>query len=228
MEITLAANGQEALERLREAPFDAVLMDVQMPVMDGYQATARIRQQPAFAGLPIIAMTAHAMARDREKCLVAGMNDYVTKPIDPAELFAVLAKWLPDAGPDDAAQAAEADAATAPGISFELGLQRCMGRTELYGRVLQRFKETRFGDPKALRAAWADNDLQRIADIAHSEISTAGAIGAQGLSEAARVLKGALDEGAAHRLPGLLDAFAHQHALVAVDLERYLETSAAH
>ena len=227
MELTLAANGQEALEHLRAAPFDAVLMDVQMPVMDGYQATARIRQQREFAGLPVIAMTAHAMARDREKCLVAGMNDYVTKPVDPAELFAVLAKWLPDAAPEDPAEAVASDPATAPGISFEIGLQRCMGRTELYGRVLQRFKETRFGDAKALRAALADNDLQRVADIAHSEISTAGAIGAQGLSEAARVIKGALDEGADHRLPGLLDAFAHHHALVAADLERYLETCAS-
>ncbi|HET7793691.1 MAG TPA: ATP-binding protein, partial [Rhizobacter sp.] len=91
--ISIARNGEEAVAAASEAPFDLVLMDVQMPVMDGYQATLAIRQVPGLRDLPIIAMTAHAMQRDRDQCLAVGMNGYVTKPFEPAELFTVLGKW---------------------------------------------------------------------------------------------------------------------------------------
>jgi CheY-like chemotaxis protein len=95
--VTLAENGQEALDRLEEGTFDIVLMDVQMPVMDGIAATRKIRAQPRFDRLPIIAMTANALQRDREECLAAGMNDQINKPFEPAELFSALAKWTVDA-----------------------------------------------------------------------------------------------------------------------------------
>lgn len=88
-------NGQEALERLDEEEFDGVLMDCQMPVMDGYEATRRIRQQERFRKLPIIALTANAMKGDREKVLEAGMNDHIAKPIDPNLVFTTMAKWIP-------------------------------------------------------------------------------------------------------------------------------------
>jgi two-component system sensor histidine kinase/response regulator len=91
--VTIAENGQEALDRLSAQPFDAVLMDVQMPVMDGLETTRRIREMPNYAELPIIAMTAHALAEELDKCLAAGMNDYVTKPFEPEQLFASLARW---------------------------------------------------------------------------------------------------------------------------------------
>jgi PAS domain S-box-containing protein len=90
----LANNGQESLERLTEQSFDVVLMDVQMPVMDGYEATRHIRAQAQFASLPVIAMTANAMAGDAQRCIDAGMNDHVSKPVDPDQLFAVLKKWV--------------------------------------------------------------------------------------------------------------------------------------
>ena len=92
-----ATNGQEALKMLSTKPFDLVLMDIQMPVMDGYEATARIRDPSSSVrahDVPIIAMTANAMKGDREKCLRAGMEDYISKPIDPNELQALLDKWL--------------------------------------------------------------------------------------------------------------------------------------
>ena len=92
--VTLANNGQEAVQAVSGNDFDAVLMDVQMPVMDGYEATRRLRQDPRFQTLPIIAMTAHAMAGDREKSLAAGMDDHVTKPIDPEALFRTLEHYV--------------------------------------------------------------------------------------------------------------------------------------
>lgn len=95
LSVTPAENGVEALRVLEEANFDAVLMDVQMPEMDGIDATRAIRADLRYGVLPIIAMTAHAMEGDRERCLEAGMNDYVTKPIEENELLGVLSKWLP-------------------------------------------------------------------------------------------------------------------------------------
>ncbi|MBV5325338.1 MAG: response regulator, partial [Rhodospirillaceae bacterium] len=91
--VDIAANGAEAVTMVTEAAYDAVLMDMQMPVMDGLEATRRIRADQRFAELPIIAMTANAMASDRQLCLDAGMNDHVAKPFDPDELYAVIARW---------------------------------------------------------------------------------------------------------------------------------------
>jgi CheY-like chemotaxis protein len=91
LEVFLANDGQEAVDAVGKEHYDAVLMDIQMPVMDGYLATEAIRSDPRCKDLPIIAMTAHAMAGDREKCLAAGMNDHVTKPIDPEQLFSTFA-----------------------------------------------------------------------------------------------------------------------------------------
>ena len=95
IETRVAANGQEALAMLASHPFDGVLMDCQMPVMDGYAATQALRRQPQWRDLPVIAMTANAMVGDREKALAAGMNDHVAKPVDPADLYTVLMRWLP-------------------------------------------------------------------------------------------------------------------------------------
>jgi CheY-like chemotaxis protein len=92
--VSIASNGEEALAWLRKQEFDAVLMDVQMPVMDGYTATQHIRANPAWAGLPIIAMTANARIEDQRQCLSAGMNDFVSKPIEPQQFVSTLGKWL--------------------------------------------------------------------------------------------------------------------------------------
>jgi len=96
IQIDVADNGQIALEMVVKRAYDVVLMDMQMPVMDGYEATRRIREKPEFSALPIIAMTANAMTEDRERCINAGMNDFVTKPIDPDQLFSTLQKWTAD------------------------------------------------------------------------------------------------------------------------------------
>ena len=92
--VDLAENGEVALRMIRDNDYDVVLMDMQMPVMDGVEATRIIRSNPRFENLPIIAMTANAMASDRMLCLEAGMNDHIAKPIDPDQLFGVLLRWF--------------------------------------------------------------------------------------------------------------------------------------
>jgi len=92
--VSVACDGKEALDMLGRQRFDAVLMDCQMPVMDGYAATRALREQPQWRALPVIAMTANAMVGDRDKVLAAGMNDHVAKPIKVEELFATLARWI--------------------------------------------------------------------------------------------------------------------------------------
>ena len=93
-DIELAENGQEALDRLSKSQYDLVFMDIQMPILDGFSATKKIRENPVWSDLPIIAMTAHATASDKEKCLQAGMNDYISKPIDPQHLSKILSLWV--------------------------------------------------------------------------------------------------------------------------------------
>ena len=214
MQVSIAHNGQEAVDRVCTESFDVVLMDVQMPVMDGYQATALIRQQPRHAALPIIAMTAHAMAGDREKSLAVGMNDHVTKPFEPGQLFAVLSNWV-------TAQASRPLAA-GESVSFELGIQRCHGRRELYLRIVDRFVSTHGDDPAKIVAAIDAGEWGKAADIVHNVVSMAGTIGAQGLSEAARALQVAINMAEVEQWDTLLEAFAGQHASVMLQLRSYL------
>lgn len=94
IELVVANNGQEALEKLQQAQFDGILMDCQMPVMDGYCATRRIREHPDYQNLPIIAVTANAMEGDREKAISSGMNDHISKPIHLENVLQTLSKWL--------------------------------------------------------------------------------------------------------------------------------------
>ena len=94
LRVDVANNGLEAVEKVGSAAYDGVLMDCQMPVMDGFEAARKIRQDGRFTGLPILAMTANAMAGDKERCIECGMNDHITKPIDVAHLFLTLAQWI--------------------------------------------------------------------------------------------------------------------------------------
>ena len=229
--VTEAHDGREALQRLGLEPagatpaagaFDLVLMDVQMPDVDGLEATRRLRAQPALAGLPVLGMTAHALARDRAQCLVAGMNEVVVKPFEPDDLFAAIVRWLP-------ARAEPAAAANRPGdgaaeVSFELGLGRCLGRHDLYLRVVRRFLDTRQHDADKLRAAHARGDDEAMAHLAHTTISTAGTIGAARLSEIAGQVQESVRVGAAGELPTLIEAFARSHEGVVEALSAFVAT----
>jgi signal transduction histidine kinase/DNA-binding response OmpR family regulator len=237
MQVELASDGEQAVARVASSHFDVVLMDVQMPLMDGFRATTLIRQARDAASLPIIGMTAHAMARDREKCIAVGMNDYVTKPFEPQDLFAVLVKWVAGdeaAVQDDAASismarphahANDTSATHAGAVSVDLGLRRCMGREDLYARLVRRFSETQHDDAELIRAALARGDTEAAARLAHQQISTAGTLGAEGLSEAARALQVAVDAGEASRWPDLLAVFSLNHQQVMIELLAYLRDS---
>jgi signal transduction histidine kinase/CheY-like chemotaxis protein/HPt (histidine-containing phosphotransfer) domain-containing protein len=231
MRVSLARSGAEAVERLRQETFDVVVMDVQMPQMDGWQATALIRAQARHPHVPIVAMTAHALASDREKCLAAGMNDYVTKPFEPEELFAVLARWISasDSGTAIVAgdEAPPADGGAPGGVEFALGLRRCLGRTNLYRRIVERFLASRVHDGDALRAALAEGDRERLRLVAHTMTSTAGTLGAQRLSGLARALDGALARNApTDELHRLVQAYAEEHARVVQALREWFGSAA--
>ena len=223
MHVTVAHTGREALERLGKASYDVVLMDVQMPELDGHQATALVRQMPGLADLPIIAMTAHAMVRDREKCLASGMNDYIAKPFNPAELFAVLERWTTQGraqrGP---LLSSPPEQGPVHGVCIEDGLQRCLGRHDLYDRIVGRFLATRLHDPELLAQALSGTDTLGLANMAHTVVATAGTLGASRLSDVARQLQAAVLDGAdPTRLTQLVAAFSEAHQYVLRDLKAY-------
>jgi two-component system, sensor histidine kinase and response regulator len=206
--VSVAGNGREALEQLRQSPFDLVLMDLQMPVMDGLSATRAIREQREWDRLPVIAMTAEAMAGDREKCLAVGMNDYISKPIDPAQMFATIVRWARPAGAggEEAVPAvpapapvAAAQAASLPplvGIDQAAGLTVTQGDVDLYRRLLRKFRDGQRGFAEAFRRALEDAaDPQAAIRAAHSLKGVAANIGAQGVRQAAAALEEACKRG---------------------------------
>jgi PAS domain S-box-containing protein len=218
VQVQLAKNGREAVEAVRNHPFDAILMDVQMPVLDGYAATREIRawelntetvrtndpRKPA-GGVPIIAMTAHAMAGDREKSMAAGMNDHVTKPIDPTRLYQVLAKWIrpaketsiprPVPGPDfckppetplsDMPAIRSPLPETLPGFDLADGLRRLSGKEEFYWKLLVEFSVDNAQASSDIRRAMEARDFAAAIDLVHGIKGIAGNLGALLLQAAA-------------------------------------------
>jgi two-component system sensor histidine kinase/response regulator len=214
--VETANNGKEAVEMVTASPtcFEAVLMDVQMPVMDGLQATRTIREIPGLKDLPIIAMTAHAFAEQRRDCLDAGMDDHVPKPVEAARLIATLNRWIKpqDMRSNDpsSGSAAPADPGTEnlpdvlPGIDVANALERLDVSREFLGILLQKFhqKHERIGDEIA--DAFARADLQRVQEIAHLLKGMAGNISANELSGAAELVETAARGEENDQLPELL------------------------
>ena len=210
-QVIIANDGEQAVLAVRDGEFDGVLMDIQMPRMDGYQASREIRKDSRFRDLPIIAMTANAMAGDREKALQAGMNDHVAKPIDVGELFEALGKWVTAANPRPletarteqgktaagAGGAATPDAATFPvlqGIDVKSGLQRVTGNAKLYRNILLQFRETEAGAPERIQAALEAADREAAQRLAHTLKGVAGNIGAATLQQAAEAVETAIKQ----------------------------------
>ncbi|WP_284616817.1 hybrid sensor histidine kinase/response regulator [Aquabacterium humicola] len=222
VDVTVAGDGPEALRQLGQKRFDAMLLDVQMPGMDGYEVARRVRAGTDHAGLPIIALTAHASVADRELCLAAGMNDFLTKPFEPAALLRLLGRWLEPGGEAGAAPSAATAQVAAGGVDFALGLTHCLGRPPLYERVLRRFSEIAEGPPQRLEAALAAGDTAAAALVAHSLISTAATVGAQTLSDLARELEAAIIGGETARWPGLSARLRAEHERATAAVAAYL------
>jgi len=213
MQVVLANHGQEALDRLADDPtFDGVLMDCQMPVMDGYTATREIRKNPIFKDLPIIAMTANAMAGDKEKVMEAGMWDHIAKPLNVGEMFATIAKWIKPkvetATKKEAAHASgtrvtaqkaientEHRTSVVPGlpelagIDVKAGMATTMDNEKLYTRLLIKFRDSQGDFANLFAAARMDPDTSAAARAAHTLKGTAGNIGAKGVQTAAAALE---------------------------------------
>ncbi|MBT0959715.1 PAS domain S-box protein [Denitromonas iodatirespirans] len=204
VEVWVADDGQAALARLEaEAAFDVVLMDIQMPRMDGYTATRRLRGDPRFCRLPVIAMTAHALAEERARCVAVGMDDFLTKPVEPQALYEVLARHrggLPSTPPASVAPAVTESGA--PVIDRDTGLRYAGGKEALRQRLLRRFYETQADLLVRFEAAHAQGPGGEAYRLAHTLKSSAATIGALAVSEAAQALEtayGAGDMAAAER-----------------------------
>jgi two-component system sensor histidine kinase/response regulator len=222
--VEVAANGRIAVDRLEAAgsplPYDVVLMDLQMPGMDGYQATAILRAQERFASLPVIAMTAHATIEERQRCLAAGMNDHVSKPIDPAALFDTIARHAspPDAASPGAAPpggpAAPPEPSPSPspaeevpvvaGLESAAALGRLAGNRKLYVKLLREFVERQGSAARETRAALAAGDARLAERTAHSLKGVAGTLGIPAVQAAAARVEHAIATPDASVPPGPL------------------------
>ena len=199
--VTMATDGREAVELVGDTaePFDLVLMDIQMPEMDGYEATRRLREHWGTDVLPIIAMTAHALPEERRKCLAAGMNDHVTKPIDVAELHETLCRWIKPRPGQSEASAGDNEAATpgedvpdVPGIHTGEGLARLGGHVAMYRSLLQQFAREKREVAAQLSILLNAGDIATCRLVAHTLKGVAGNLGIADIAETAANLETAL------------------------------------
>jgi two-component system sensor histidine kinase/response regulator len=205
--VDVAGNGRVAIDILFGGPnpplYDVVLMDLQMPVMDGHQATSKIRSDPRFAALPIYAMTAHATLEEREFCLAHGMNGHIAKPIDPALLFDTLSSIaIRNPEGDDAETGAVPEAVAAPatfspidGLDEADGLRRVRGNASLYGKLLRQFASQQADTVEEIRAALVTNDFEGAIRLAHTLKGVAANLGARNVQAAAAVVETQLRDG---------------------------------
>jgi signal transduction histidine kinase/CheY-like chemotaxis protein len=220
LNVTVVDNGQKGVDAAKKKQYDAILMDIQMPVMDGYTASREIRNLKSKIGnVPIIAMTANAMAGDEQKSIEAGMNDHVTKPIDPDQLFATLQKWIkPVAEPTVVQKSAVRDAPaepdqvvpveddlpeSLPGFDLATGLSRLMGNKRLYRKLLLDFGANYGGVAGDIREALAARNFTRAHSLVHNLKGLAGNLAATGLQASTvameKLVKGQAAESASNK-----------------------------
>ena len=236
--VETAVNGKEALYALTgPAHFDAILMDIQMPEMDGHTATRKIRAlDSAVARIPIIAMTAHALESERAKCLAAGMNEHVSKPIDPDTLFAVLVKWIepgerlsapPPHGTGSAGQGAAVLAQRLPSFDTAAGLRRVAGNLKLYRNLLASFADKHTGAAGEIDYFAAHGQFGQAEALAHAIKGMAGNLGADALQRAAAELESALKGGRTEALQRLSPALSSALAAAVAEISQMAADAAS-
>ena len=241
--VDMAENGRKSIEMLEKRSYDIVLMDMQMPVMDGTTATREIRKDERFKDLPILAMTANVMETDIQKCREAGMWDHIGKPIDPDELFGKLLKWVKPRQIDEVQEAAGKpsvetkreepkpaqleDLPEIPGLDTNLGLKRVMGKKAFYVDMLKKYIDNQGQAPAQIRQSLDADDYGTAERQAHTAKGVSGNIGATQLQGIAATLEKAIKE----RLPReeigtILETFGAEHGkLIAGLMEAFPATA---
>jgi len=203
--VDAAFDGRQAVDMVRAGDYDLVLMDMQMPELDGLSATRELRQDPRLADLPIVAMTANAMEADRQRCAEAGMNGFVAKPIEPEALWRELLRWVkpgPREGASPAPKAAEANVQGQlpkgiEGVDMAAGLRRVLGKADRYLALLRGFVTSQPDAAARIRQAIAAEDLLTAEREAHTLKGLAGNVGADEVQARANTLEAALRAGSA-------------------------------
>ena len=199
--VDLAENGQIALDKIRTSDYDIVLMDMQMPVMDGVMATQEIRKDARFNDLPVVAMTANSMQSDRDRCMAAGMNDHIAKPIEPEDLWKTLLKW---AKPRHVPPSAEKEKSPIPqdielpsgieGLDVANGLRRVLGKKPLYLSMLRKFVSGQKSVTETIRKALDENQWDVAERLAHTLKGGSASISATDLQQLAEKIETAIKE----------------------------------
>jgi two-component system sensor histidine kinase/response regulator len=245
--VDVAENGQKSIEMLDKRAYDIVLMDMQMPVMDGVTATREIRRDERFKDLPILAMTANVMDTDIEKCRAAGMWDHIGKPIDPDELFGKLVKWMKPRKMEEVRETAETppvetqketkkeeakpapqdDLPEIPGLDTGLGLKRVMGKKAFYLEMLKKYIDNQGEAPVQIRQSLDAGDFATAERLAHTAKGVSGNIGATQVQALAATLEKAIREKMPREEIGeALEAFAMAHGKLVTPLKEAFPAAA--
>ena len=233
--VDVVSNGQEALDQLQVATYDCILMDIQMPVMDGYTATARIREHQAWANLPVLAMTANVLREDQERALQAGMNDHIGKPIHRDVLYRALLRWIPhahrsvivDRESSRPVQAAAELPIQIHGVDLDVALRNAANNPGLLIQLLRDFAEDHRRESEVIREALDQGDWTLAHRKAHTLKGVAGTLGANALRDCAAVLERLLRERQMEPALEALSSVREALSPIVADLLQWLETEAS-